>query len=66
MAPSNPGNKTQDVGKQTGAGPAPKTAKAAPAKQGGAGSPPAPGQRGPQKGERPIADVDRKVRGGDA
>lgn len=28
-----------------------------------------PGQRGgaaPRKGERPIADVDRKVRGGDA
>ncbi len=66
MAPSNPGNKTQDVGKQTGAGDGAKTGKAAPEKQDKSTGSSDTQKRLPRKGERPIADVDRKVREGDA
>ena len=66
MAPSNPGNKTQDVGKKTGPDASDKTGKSAPAKQEKTASPSEAGKSAPRKGERPIADVDRKVRGGDA
>jgi len=66
MAPSNPGNKPQDEGSSSTPNKPGQTGKAPPPKPGEANREAQTRERAARKGERPIADVDRKVREGDA
>ena len=66
MAPSNPGNKPKDERGSSIPGMANPTGNAPTNKQDEARREAQTRERAARKGERPIADVDRKVREGDA